>query len=187
MKQPHREIAQLKKMKLLHGLIPLILFGAPLIARPLPPELERLEQHIASVSEEITQSVVHIKVDGSLNNKKFSSMGSGFVINTQGMILTNHHVIDNSTKVMVKFNHDAREYEAKVLGSDEATDVALIQVNAVEVKHLYPVALGKSKSTKVGQWVLAVGNPYGLDRTVSFGIVSAKERSLCVTCHKRRC
>ncbi|MBV6494834.1 MAG: Periplasmic serine endoprotease DegP [Turneriella sp.] len=149
-----------------------------LYAIPLSPELDKLEQHIAKISEDITQSVVHIKVDGSLNNKKFNSMGSGFVIDKTGLILTNHHVIDNSIKVLVKFNNDAREYEAKVIGSDEATDVALIQVNANEVKNLHPALLGKSKATKVGQWVLAVGNPYGLDRTVSFGIVSAKGRNM---------
>lgn len=159
-----------------------ILFLIPLteaiFAAPLPADLERLEKHITAVSEEITNSVVHIKVEGSVNNKKFSGMGSGFVIDKNGMILTNHHVIDNNVKVIVKFNNDPREYEAKVLGSDEATDVALIQVNAAEAKNLRPVTLGRSKTTKVGQWVLAVGNPYGLDRTVSFGILSAKGRNM---------
>lgn len=156
----------------------ILAFALPLVAAPLPADLERLEKHITAVSEEITNSVVHIKVEGSLNNKKFSGMGSGFVIDKNGMILTNHHVIDNNVKVIVKFNNDPREYEAKVLGSDEPTDVALIQVSAAEAKNLRPVTLGRSKTTKVGQWVLAVGNPYGLDRTVSFGIVSAKGRNV---------
>jgi serine protease Do len=159
--------------------IPLALFFAGrLAATPMPADLDRLEKHITAVSEEITNSVVHIKVEGSVNNKRFSGMGSGFVIDKNGMILTNHHVIDNSVKVMVKFNNDAREYEAKILGSDEPTDVALIQVDATQAKNLRPVTLGKSKTTKVGSWVLAVGNPYGLDRTVSFGIVSAKGRNV---------
>lgn len=159
--------------------IPLIfLLSAALAATPLPADLEKLERHITTVSEDITNSVVHIKVEGSVNNKKFSGMGSGFVIDKNGMMLTNHHVIDNSVKVIVKFNNDPREYEAKVIGSDEATDVALIQVNAAEAKNLRPVTLGRSKTTKVGQWVLAVGNPYGLDRTVSFGILSAKGRNM---------
>ncbi len=159
--------------------IPLIFaFATALLATPLPADLEKLENHITQVSEEITNSVVHIKVEGSVNNKKFSGMGSGFVIDKNGMILTNHHVIDNNVKVLVKFNNDPREYEAKVLGSDEPTDVALIQVDAALAKNLRPVTLGSSKTTKVGQWVLAVGNPYGLDRTVSFGIVSAKGRNV---------
>jgi serine protease Do len=159
--------------------IPLIfIFATGLVATPLPADLEKLEKHITNVSEEITNSVVHIKVEGSVNNKKFSGMGSGFVIDKNGMILTNHHVIDNNVKVLVKFNNDPREYEAKVLGSDEPTDVALIQVDAALAKNLLPVTLGSSKTTKVGQWVLAVGNPYGLDRTVSFGIVSAKGRNV---------
>ena len=165
-------------MTLVYRFFVLILFTASVFSAPLPADLERLEKHITAVSEEITNSVVHIKVEGSVNNKKFSGMGSGFVIDKDGMILTNHHVIDNNVKVIVKFNNDPREYEAKVLGSDEPTDVALIRVSAAEAKNLRPVMLGSSKTTKVGQWVLAVGNPYGLDRTVSFGIVSAKGRNV---------
>jgi len=151
---------------------------APVAAANFPPDLEKLEKHITAISEDITNSVVHIKVEGSLNNKKFSSMGSGFVIAKDGTILTNHHVIDNNLRVLVKFNNDPREYDAKVLGSDESTDVAVLQVDAKEAKNLRPVTLGKSKESQVGQWVLAVGNPYGLDRTVSFGIVSAKGRNM---------
>lgn len=160
------------------SLLAFALSAYSLLAAPYPADLEKLESHITSISDDITNSVVHIKVEGSLNNKKFSSMGSGFVINKEGMILTNHHVVDNSIKVIVKFNGDTREYEAKVLGSDEPTDVAVLQVDAHIVKSLRPVALGKSKLSKVGQWVLAVGNPYGFDRTVSFGIISAKGRNV---------
>ena len=160
------------------SLLAFTLSAYSLLAAPYPADLEKLESHITSISDDVTNSVVHIKVEGSLNNKKFSSMGSGFVINKEGMILTNHHVVDNSIKVIVKFNGDTREYEAKVLGSDEPTDVAVLQVDAHAVKSLRPVALGKSKLAKVGQWVLAVGNPYGFDRTVSFGIISAKGRNV---------
>lgn len=144
----------------------------------MPPDLEKFEKHITAVSEEVTNSVVHIKVEGSINNKKFGSMGSGFVISSDGLIFTNHHVVDNSLKVIVRFHGDPREYEAKIIGSDEPTDVAVIQVDAKQVKNLRPVTLGKSKKSKVGQWVLAVGNPYGLDRTVSFGIISAIGRTV---------
>ena len=149
-----------------------------LFSASLPPDLEKLEKHITQISDDITNSVVHIKVEGSVNNKKFSSMGSGFVISKEGLILTNHHVVDNNFKVIVKFNGDSREYACKVIGSDEPTDVAVLQVDAREVKNLHPVVLGKSKLAQVGQWVLAVGNPYGLDRTVTFGVISAKGRNV---------
>lgn len=165
-------------MNFVSHLILLAMTAGAVAAASFPPDLEKLEKHITGVSDEITNSVVHIKVEGSLNNKKFSSMGSGFVINKDGMILTNHHVVDNSLKVIVKFNGDPREYESKVLGSDEPTDVAVLQVDPREVKNLRPVNLGSSKQAKVGQWVLAVGNPYGFDRTVSFGIISAKGRNV---------
>jgi serine protease Do len=159
-------------------LLVVALAPAALFASSFPTNLERLENHITHISEDITNSVVHVKNEGSFNNKKFSGMGSGFVISKEGLILTNHHVVDNSLKVTVKFNGDLREYEAKVLGSDEPTDVAVLQVDAKLIKNLRPVALGKSKLSKVGQWVLAVGNPYGFDRTVSFGIISAKGRNV---------
>ncbi|HNA80803.1 MAG TPA: trypsin-like peptidase domain-containing protein, partial [Turneriella sp.] len=103
-------------MNFVSHLILLAMTAGAVAAASFPPDLEKLEKHITGVSDEITNSVVHIKVEGSLNNKKFSSMGSGFVINKDGMILTNHHVVDNSLKVIVKFNGDPREYESKVLG-----------------------------------------------------------------------
>lgn len=100
--------------------------------------------------------------------------GSGFLISTDGYILTNAHVVDDVDEVVVKL-HDKREFRAKVIGSDERTDVALIKINA---DNLPSVAIGDPNRLKVGEWVLAIGAPFGFENTVTAGIVSAKGRSL---------
>ena len=102
------------------------------------------------------------------------SGGSGFVISADGYLLTNHHVVDGATEVLVRFK-DRREFNAKVIGSDAATDVALLKVEATDLPVL---ALGDSKSLKPGQWVVAIGSPFGLDFTVTAGIVSAVGRTI---------
>ncbi|MES2128519.1 MAG: DegQ family serine endoprotease [Pseudomonadota bacterium] len=101
-------------------------------------------------------------------------LGSGFIINADGIILTNAHVVRDAKEVTVKLQ-DRREYRAKVLGSDPKTDVAVLKI---EAKNLPVVPIGKSADLKVGEWVLAIGSPYGLDSTVTAGVVSAKGRSL---------
>ncbi|MBF0144668.1 MAG: DegQ family serine endoprotease [Magnetococcales bacterium] len=101
------------------------------------------------------------------------NLGSGFVIDPEGFILTNHHVVDGSDKIMVRFP-DEREFSAKVIGSDSKTDLALIRIETGE--KLPVVDLGDSDTTEVGEWVLAIGNPFGLDATVTVGIISAKGR-----------
>jgi serine protease Do len=101
------------------------------------------------------------------------SLGSGFLIDADGYILTNNHVIENAGMIMVKLA-DEKEYEAKVVGRDPRTDLALIKINA---RGDLPVApLGDSDSLQVGEWVIAIGNPFGLGQTVTAGIVSAKGR-----------
>jgi serine protease Do len=100
--------------------------------------------------------------------------GSGFIISSDGVILTNAHVVHNAETVTVKLT-DHREYTAKVLGSDSRTDIAVIKIDA---KNLPTVPLGSARDVKVGQWVLAIGSPFGFDNTVSAGVVSAKGRSL---------
>ncbi|MDO4770859.1 Do family serine endopeptidase [Porphyromonas sp.] len=100
-------------------------------------------------------------------------IGSGVIISTDGYIITNNHVIDNATKIIVTTN-DNKEWEAKVIGSDPATDIALIKI---EAKDLAPLPIGDSEKVKVGEWVLAIGNPFNLSSTVTAGIVSAKGRS----------
>jgi serine protease Do len=104
----------------------------------------------------------------------FRGQGSGFIISPDGLILTNAHVVRDAKQVTVKLS-DRREFSAKVLGSDAATDVAVLKVDA---KGLPTVALGDSKTAQVGDWVLAIGAPYGFEQTATQGIVSAKGRSL---------
>ena len=102
------------------------------------------------------------------------SLGSGFIVSEDGYILTNHHVIDGADEVIVRFSN-REEYVARVIGSDKASDVAVLKV---EAENLPVLAFGSSEDLKVGEWVLAIGSPFGFDHTVTAGIVSAKGRSL---------
>lgn len=101
------------------------------------------------------------------------SLGSGFIISPDGYILTNHHVVARADKIRVKLS-SGREYEAQVKGTDRDTDLALIKIEAQET--LPTVVLGDSDKLEVGEWVVAIGNPFGLENTVTAGIVSAKGR-----------
>ena len=104
---------------------------------------------------------------------KQRSLGSGFIIDKDGYIVTNNHVIDNADKIVVILN-DEKEFEAQIIGRDKNTDLALIKI---ESNHNLPVLrFGDSDALKVGQWVVAIGNPFGLEQTVTAGIVSAKGR-----------
>ncbi|HEY6367497.1 MAG TPA: DegQ family serine endoprotease [Candidatus Binatia bacterium] len=103
------------------------------------------------------------------------SLGSGFVIDADGSILTNNHVVENAQKIVVKLSDD-QEYEAKVVGRDPKTDIAIIKINAKT--GLTVASLGDSDNLEVGEWVMAIGNPFGLDSTVTSGIVSAKGRHI---------
>jgi len=100
--------------------------------------------------------------------------GSGFVVSPDGYIMTNAHVVDNATDVTVRFT-DRREYSAKVIGIDERTDVAVLKIDAEGLQH---VRLGDPQGLKVGEWVVAIGSPFGFENSVTAGIVSAKSRSL---------
>jgi serine protease Do len=107
------------------------------------------------------------------NGPRSRSLGSGFIISKDGFILTNEHVVESPGKVTVT-TQDGRNYTAKIIGHDEKSDVALIKI---EGKHDFPVApLGNSDDLKVGEWVMAIGNPFGFDHSVTVGIVSAKGR-----------
>lgn len=103
-----------------------------------------------------------------------NGLGSGVIIREDGYIVTNNHVIDGADKIEVILN-DNRSYEAKIIGTDEATDLALIKIDETG---LSPMVFGDSDAVKVGEWVLAVGNPFGFNSTVTAGIVSAKARSI---------
>jgi serine protease Do len=104
---------------------------------------------------------------------KQRSLGSGFIINRDGYILTNNHVIENADEIVVKLTNE-KEYKAKVVGRDPKTDLALIKID--DAPDLTAVTLGDSDELRVGEWVMAIGNPFGLDHTVTAGIVSAKGR-----------
>jgi serine protease Do len=101
------------------------------------------------------------------------SLGSGFIVNAAGYILTNDHVIENGREIIVT-TKDGNQYRASVVGRDAKTDIALLKIKA---RHDLPVApLGDSDEVKVGQWVMTIGDPFGFDHTVTAGIVSAKGR-----------
>jgi serine protease Do len=102
------------------------------------------------------------------------SLGSGFIVSKDGYILTNYHVVDGADEIVVRMN-DRREFIADVIGKDERSDIALIKIGADD---LPAVNIGDSKDLKVGEWVLAIGSPFGFDHSVTAGIVSAKGRNL---------
>ncbi len=102
------------------------------------------------------------------------SLGSGFIISPDGYVITNHHVIKDAEEVVVRLQ-DRRELVAKIVGSDKRSDIALLKL---EAKELPVVKMGSSDELKVGEWVLAIGSPFGFDHSVTAGIVSAKGRSL---------
>ncbi len=106
--------------------------------------------------------------------RKVSSFGSGFIISADGYIVTNNHVVDNAKEIIVKLN-DRTEHIATVIGTDPRTDIALLKIDA---NNLAVAKIGVSKNLKVGQWVIAIGDPFGLDNTVTHGIISALGRSL---------
>src|SRR5258707_12347459 len=102
------------------------------------------------------------------------SHGSGVIVDKRGFILTNNHVVDQATKIQVQLNGESTKYTAKVVGVDEETDLAVIKVEAG--KDLPTAKLGNSDGVQVGDWVLAIGSPFGLQATVTAGIISAKDR-----------
>jgi len=108
------------------------------------------------------------------NHPPVRGEGSGFVVSPDGYIMTNAHVVDNATEVTVRFT-DRREYSAKVIGIDERTDVAVLKIEAEGLPY---VRLGDPEGLKVGEWVVAIGSPFGFENSVTAGIVSAKSRSL---------
>jgi serine protease Do len=157
---------------------------------------------LADLAEKVSPAVVNIKVErkqtlrggpeelfeeffgqrkpGEKGEKKgprqfnVPSTGSGFVVSSDGLIVTNNHVVENADKMVAVFD-DGTELDAKVVGRDPKTDLALIKVDSA--KPLISVPLGDSEGLRVGSWVMAIGNPFGLDHTVTVGILSAKGRS----------
>ncbi len=109
---------------------------------------------------------------------KQKNLGSGFIISSDGYIITNHHVVDKADEIKVKLSDTDKEtFDAKIIGSDHFTDIALIKIDP-KGKQLPVAPLGDSDKTRVGQWVAAIGHPFGYGHTVTHGIISAKERLL---------
>jgi S1-C subfamily serine protease len=106
-----------------------------------------------------------------------TATGSGFVIDTEGHVLTNNHVVEGANRIQVKLGSSDTTYNATVVGTDPATDLALLKVDAPS-SQLHPLPLGESSKVEVGDPVVAIGNPFGLDRTVTSGIVSALQRQI---------
>ncbi len=184
-------------MKLLTGLILLLAFSTSHAALPVAVDGQELPS-LAPMLERVTPSVVNIATRGQSkrriefplsNNPLFrrffdlpaiesvretSSLGSGVIIDSeQGYIITNHHVIEDAYQITVTL-FDGRELNAEIIGRDPDTDIAVIQV---EAEDLNAVKLANSKKLRVGDFVIAIGNPYGLGQTVTSGIVSALGRS----------
>jgi S1-C subfamily serine protease len=106
-----------------------------------------------------------------------TATGSGIVIDTEGHVLTNNHVVEGASKITVKLGASDTAYDATVVGTDPATDIAVLKVDAPQ-SQLHPLTLGHSSEVEVGDPVVAIGNPFGLDRTVTSGIVSALQRQI---------
>src|SRR5207302_3730510 len=112
--------------------------------------------------------------DSPERNEKVRNLGTGFIVDKAGYIVTNHHVVDKAKKIMVRLE-DKSEYQGKLIGSDADTDLAVVKI---EAGRELPVAkMGNSDAVKVGDWVLAIGSPFSLDHTVTHGIISAKRRT----------
>ena len=112
---------------------------------------------------------------GAPQERKSSALGSGFIIDEKGIVVTNNHVIQGAEDIVVRVNGD-KEYKAKVLGSDPGMDIAVLQIETDE--KFKPVKFGDSDKARIGDWVIAIGNPFGFGGTVTSGIISARNRSI---------
>ena len=166
--------------------------------KDLPKDLIASQQAFMAVAKTVTPSVVNISTvtrkrviqpffefspffDDFFGGgqprpryKKESSLGSGFIINKEGYIITNDHVVKNAETIQVKLSND-KVYNAKIVGEDPKTDIAIIKL--IGAGDLPVSVLGDSDKLQVGQWAIAIGNPFGLDRTVTVGVISATGRS----------
>ena len=112
---------------------------------------------------------------GTPQERQAYALGSGFIIDENGIVITNNHVIQNAEDILVRVNGD-EEYKAKIIGKDPLSDIAVLQIEADE--KFIPVKFGDSDKSRIGDWVIAIGNPFGLGGTVTSGIISARNRSI---------
>jgi len=158
---------------------PLALAGAVFSAEPDPSQSRAIEMafNISDAfeyaAEKIEPSVVHIMVRNNRSSRSGNAgLGSGVIVDRRGYILTNNHVVEPGRYITVRLA-DGRELDAKLVGTFEETDLAVIKIQADDI---VPAEFADSEAIKVGQWVLAVGSPFGFEQTVTAGIVSAKGR-----------
>ncbi len=187
--QPHPVIAQQPRLESL----PPVARQSSRRSQPAATQLAMIsgdEQHTAeelvniAVYENVNRSVVNINTKTVRNDAFFifdvevpsEGAGSGIVLDRQGHILTNYHVIDGAREIQVTL-FDGQSYPGQLIGKDASTDVAVIKINA-PVESLMPVTLGDSTRLRVGQRVFAIGNPFGLERTLTTGIISSLNRTL---------
>ncbi len=164
--------------------------GEPPFAEEVSKGIQALP-HFEVLAARLSPSVVNISVETKAEEGEEAglppglpffkgnpgqSLGSGFVINESGFIATNFHVIQKADKIICRFSDDKKEYEAKVIGKDEKTDLALLKIETD--KKLEPVYFGNSDDLRIGEWVMAIGNQFQLGQTVTAGIVSAKSRKV---------
>ena len=161
--------------------------------KDVPADLLSTQKAFSAVAKKVTPCVVNISTIskkkiiqpffemnpffedffGAPQTRRDKSLGSGFIISKDGYIVTNDHVVRDAESVQVKLSND-KVYDAKVVGGDQKTDIAVIKINAADL----PVAvLGDSEKLEVGQWAIAIGNPFGLERSMTVGVVSATGRS----------
>ena len=112
---------------------------------------------------------------GTPQERKASALGSGFIIDSKGIVVTNNHVIQGAEDILVRVDGD-KEYKAKVIGADPLSDIAVLEINSED--KFKPVKFGNSDKARIGDWVIAIGNPFGLGGTVTSGIISARNRSI---------
>lgn len=145
------------------------------------------EKNTISIFKDSVQSVVHIATIGKVRRRGLffyggtqevvRGEGTGFVFDKRGYIVTNYHVIEGGSKFMVKFHQDKKKYKAKLVGHERNKDIAILKLIDMP-KNLKALKLGNSKEIQVGQKALAIGNPFGLDSTITQGIISATGRSI---------
>lgn len=161
--------------------------------KSVPGDILATQKAFSTVAAKVTPSVVNISTISRKKNvqpffemspffddffggpqyRQSKSLGSGFIISEDGFIVTNDHVVRDAESIQVKLSND-KVYDAKVVGGDPKTDIAVIKINA---KGLPAAVLGDSEKLEVGQWAIAIGNPFGLDRTMTVGVISATGRS----------
>lgn len=160
--------------------------AAAVLSAELPDLVEKIQAGVVNISSTTVQTyMVHgwdmfLQEWGVPKERKQTSLGSGFIIDKEGYIITNNHVVDHATEVVVTLQNK-KQYRAKLIGKDPKMDIALLQIRDDSKKvpdNLSPTLLGDSDKSRIAEPVLAIGNPFGLQNTVTTGILSAKNRSI---------